>query len=171
MRKTTKIGAYMRGDLRMGAPPESVTAGINSLGQSESFDQVKSVSFDQTFNRTKEVDYMTDEYNGPIPEFTPEEVKAHPTWDIFSFGLVMAQLLLGQSMVLLPNFERAEDAHLRRLYKYDECSFAKIVAVAQKNAGYLAADLLQKCLHPDPKQRIQTMESVLNDDFFSMANF
>jgi serine/threonine protein kinase len=167
MRKATRIGEFMSGGLRMGAPPESVIG--CDLDLSASQDQIKSVSFDGMFNKTKEVDYDTGmEYDGPIPEFAPEEVCAHPTWDIFSFGLIMAQLLLGQSMVLLPNFERPEDAHLKRLYNYDMAALQKIVAATRKTSGHLAAELLEKCLQPFPENRPQSMESILNDPFFQV---
>ena len=169
MRKATRIGEFMSGDLRMGAPPESVVG--CDLDLSASQDQIKSVSFDETFSKTKEVNYETlTEYDGPTPEFAPEEVRAHPTWDIFSFGLIMAQLLLGQSMVLLPNFERPEDAHLRRLYHYDTVALEKIVAAALKTSGLLAAELLEKCLQPFPENRPQSMESIINDPFFQIEN-
>ena len=71
MRKATRIGEFMSGDLRMGAPPESVVG--CDLDLSASQDQIKSVFFDETFSKTKEVNYETlTEYDGPTPEFAPE---------------------------------------------------------------------------------------------------
>jgi hypothetical protein len=167
MRNATRIGTFMGGELRMGAPPESVVGCDLDLSASQY--QIKSVSFDETFSKTKEVVYETMlEYDGPVPEFAPEEVRAHPTWDIFGFGLVMAQLLLGQSMVLLPNFERPEDAHLKRLYFYDQVALKKIVTAALKTSGLLAAELLEKCLQPFPENRPQSMELIMNDPFFQV---
>jgi len=51
--------------------------------------------------------------------FAPEKCIASPAWDMWGFGLVMVQLLLGRC-TSLPNFEKADDAILRNLYYYDE---------------------------------------------------
>ena len=75
--------------------------------------------------------------------------------------------VLGQSAVLLPNFEKASDAHLKNLYNYDTDSHEKIVKTAKKLAGVPTAHLLESLLHPDPEQRPQSMEEILGHDYFT----
>ncbi len=169
MRGTTKIGERMHGELRYGAPPESVSN--RSIGISDSTDRMKSISFDEDFKATKAVNYSVsfDEVEHGI-EFTPEGCVADPSWDIFSFGLVMGQLVLGQSMVLLPNFEKASDAHLKKLYQYDYERFKKIHNAALRVAGRKVANLLSKCLQPIPDERPRSMTEILNDPYFEDIN-
>lgn len=126
MRSATRIGAPMRGDLRYGAPPESISISTKKSGSSV----VKIVSFDENFvkgdSSSKAAASVSsksiDDSNELLEsfEFNPEQCEATPSWDVWSFGLIMGQLVLGQSMVLLPNFEKASDAHLKKLYKYDD---------------------------------------------------
>ena len=119
MRRATKIGKPMRGDLRYGAPPESVSA---SQLKADNPEVIKLVSFDENFVRgTDPLAYPEAENEATESlEFSPNQCFAATSWDIWSFGLIMGQLVLGQSMVLLPNFEKASDAHVKNLYHYDD---------------------------------------------------
>ena len=99
-------------------------------------------------------------------EFVPGDCVAMPAWDIFSFGLIMGQLVLGQSMVLLPNFEQASDAHMKNLYNFNDGTLKKIHAAAVKHTGKKAADLLFKCLQPNPQDRPKSMKEILEDKYF-----
>jgi hypothetical protein len=121
MRRVTPIGKPMRGELRYGAPPEGVSTSQVRTGNTE---VKKLVSFDENFVKGDILSQDSDESNGLTEtlEFNPGECLAEITWDIWSFGLIMGQLVLGQSMVLLPNFEKASDAHLQRLHNYDDTS-------------------------------------------------
>lgn len=127
MRSATRIGSKMCGDLRYGAPPESISV---SQKKNNTAEVVKLVSFDENFVRgttpshDSEGDYETTE----SLEFNPKQCIATTSWDIWSFGLIMGQLVLGQSMVLLPNFEKASDAHLKNLHQYDAnaCQVSKV---------------------------------------------
>jgi Serine/threonine protein kinase len=169
MRHTTKIGHKMRGGLRPCIPPESVFS--SSLATAPSTDRMKTISFDEDFNKTKAIKYsvsLDDEF--PALEFIPENCIADPSWDIFSFGLVMGQLILGQSMVLLPNFERAEDAHLKKLYQFDHTSLRKIEVAARKVISAKAANLLIKCLQPIPEDRPSNMDEILRHPYFDDIN-
>ena len=121
MRRATLIGKPMGGDLRYGAPPESITCSQVKSGATE---VVKLVSFDENFVRG---DISTNDSDGGNEmnnnlEFNPSARQAETAWDIWSFGLIMGQLVLGQSMVLLPSFEKASDAHLRNLHQYDDAA-------------------------------------------------
>jgi serine/threonine protein kinase len=169
MRRTTKIGENMRGELRSGVPPESVKS--SAIGYSASTDRMKSISFDEEFKRTKPVNYnVSFDDAGPDIEFAPESVVADPSWDIWAFGLVMGQLILGQSMVQLPNFEKASDAHLKNLYQYDYEKLKKIHRASLKIAGQKSANLLSKCLQPIPDERPKSMSEILNDPYFEDIN-
>lgn len=127
MRRATEIGKPMRGDLRYGAPPESVTI---SKVQGVAGEVKKMVSFDENFVRVDLTSEKDDENEiSESLEFCPQECIASTSWDIWSFGLIMGQLVLGQSMVLLPNIEKASDAHLKNLHNYDDAS-AKVSILA-----------------------------------------
>ena len=120
MRRATKMGKPMRGNIRYGAPPESVRISKEKgvIGEVK-----KMVSFDENFVRgdiSKEK-YEENETMAPL-EFCPQKVVSDPTWDIWSFGLIMGQLVLGQSMVLMPNIEKATDAHLKNLHHYNDAA-------------------------------------------------
>ena len=165
MRRTTKIGEKMRGDVRSGIPPESISS--SSLVMTQSQDNIKSISFDEDFSKTKTINYAVswDEV-GPTLEFAPEDCVADPSWDVWSFGLIMGQLCLGQSMVLLPNFEKASDAHLKKLSQYNSESLDKIAVAARRVSGNKAAALLVKCLEPAPEDRPKSMNEILRDPYF-----
>jgi len=169
MRRTTKIGEKMSGDLRPGVPPESISC--SSLVMSPSSDRLKAISFDEDFNRTKTINYSVSlDEEGPSLAFAPEDCVADPSWDIFSFGLVMGQLVLGQSMVLLPNFEKAEDAHLKNLNHFTFDQLLKIRVAVTKMTGKKAATLLVKCLQPCPEDRPRSMSAILKDPYFDDIN-
>ncbi len=120
MRRTTKIGKRMCGDLRYGAPPESVRVS-KEKGVVEGVKKL--VSFDENFVPGDVSSEKEDESETMKPlEFCPQECKASTSWDIWSFGLIMGQLVLGQSMVLMPNIEKATDAHLKNLHQYDDAA-------------------------------------------------
>lgn len=99
--------------------------------------------------------------------FTPEIVKASPTWDIWSFGLVMVQLLLGKCMHL-PNFEKADDAVLKKLIAFDNAVLKHILDRVYHVAGLDAADLISKLLRKNPRDRPKNMEEVLNHQYFQV---
>ena len=81
----------------------------------------KIVSFDDSFNNSEtKGDIENRKLEKTSLAFTPHKCSASISWDIWSLGLVMGQLILGQSMIYLPNFENASDAHLKNLYHYDE---------------------------------------------------
>ena len=165
MRHTTKIGSPMSGDLRAGAPPESISS--SSLVMSPSSDRLKAISFDEDFNRTKTINYSVSlDEDGPSLEFDPEHCVADPSWDIYLFGLVMGQLILGQSMVLLPNFEKAADAHLKNLNHFNYDQLLKIQVAAKKVTGRKASTLLGRCLQPAPEDRPRSMSEILKDPYF-----
>lgn len=169
MRHVTKIGEPMRGEIRPTVPPESIST--SRISMSPSNDKMKSISFDEDFQTTKTINYSVsfDEVQPEIT-FAPELCVADPSWDIWSFGLVMGQLLLGQSMVLLPNFERAEDAQMKNLSKYNFETLMKIRDVAFRVSGKKAANLVTKCLQPDPSNRPSSVAEILKDPYFDDIN-
>ncbi len=133
MRRATEIGKPMRGQLRYGAPPESVTTSEMKNGMTG--EVKKLVSFDENFvqdDETNEKKNSGHEVFEPL-EFCPQKCSASTTWDIWSFGLIMGQLVLGQSMVLMPNIEKASDAHLKNLHHYND----EAVKVSQQHLAVL----------------------------------
>jgi len=97
--------------------------------------------------------------------FAPEKCMASPAWDIWGFGLVMVQLLLGRC-TSLPNFEKADDAILRNLHNYDNQALKNIVLQVDKVIGKDAADLVSKLLQRDPSARPESMDAVLKHKYF-----
>ena len=124
----TPIGCRMSGPVRLGIPPESVVVKGNTEDSYDELALTKSVTFQEDSD-----DKPDDNGDGMMEgagsdqslpdvsllEFSPEDCVADPSWDIWSFGLLMGQLCLHQSRVLLPNFEEAQDAHLKNLNKFD----------------------------------------------------
>jgi hypothetical protein len=166
LRHAVPIGSSMRdAELHLGCPPETVSS--SSLGNA-SRDMMPSVSFDDNFTKTKTINYSVsmDELRSPCPSFSPEQCVADPSWDIFSFGLIMGQLILGQSMVCLPNFEHSRDAHLKKLHQFDDEALKKIGDGARRVSNWKAADLLISCLQVLPEDRPKDMEEVLAHAYF-----
>lgn len=99
------------------------------------------------------------------PVFIAEKCQATPQWDMWGFGLVMVQLLLGRCM-LLPNFEKAEDAILKKLHNYDGNQLRQICKQLNLVAGQEASDLVMKLLQKDPNLRPKSMEEILSHKYF-----
>ena len=99
--------------------------------------------------------------------FVPERCEATPQWDMWGFGLLMVQLLLGRCM-LLPNFEKAEDAILKKLHKHDANALRKICNQLTAVAGRDATDLVMSLLQRDPNLRPKSMEEILAHKYFQV---
>ncbi len=97
--------------------------------------------------------------------FAPERVKASPVWDIWGFGLIMTQMLLGRCMYL-SNFEKADDAIMKKLQNYDEDTLLMICNQLHKAVGKDASDLVYSMLQKDPKNRVKSMDQVLGSAYF-----
>eukprot|EP00587_Corethron_hystrix_P001456 CAMPEP_0113319642 /NCGR_PEP_ID=MMETSP0010_2-20120614/13761_1 /TAXON_ID=216773 ORGANISM="Corethron hystrix, Strain 308" /NCGR_SAMPLE_ID=MMETSP0010_2 /ASSEMBLY_ACC=CAM_ASM_000155 /LENGTH=1280 /DNA_ID=CAMNT_0000177249 /DNA_START=110 /DNA_END=3953 /DNA_ORIENTATION=+ /assembly_acc=CAM_ASM_000155 len=93
------------------------------------------------------------------------EVLANPSWDVWSFGLIMAQLLLGRS-VLLPNFEKDDSLLMENLYHFDKDKLERIRTNVTKVAGNRAGDLIARLLHPDPAKRLASFTMILQHKYF-----
>jgi hypothetical protein len=92
LRGITPIGESMTGDLRFGAPPESVLATGAVKSFLSSFDQgglTKLVSFDDEDGSSP-----AKRHNDGKPgcEFRPDLFEAEVSWDVWSFGLIMGHL-------------------------------------------------------------------------------
>jgi len=92
-------------------------------------------------------------------------ILANPSWDVWSFGLIMAQLLLGRS-VLLPSFEKDEVLLMENLYNFDKEKLEKIRLSVTKVAGNRAGDLISRLLHPDPAKRPASFTMILQHKYF-----
>ena len=55
--------------------------------------------------------------------FAPEKVMASPTWDVWSFGLLMAELIVGESAVL-PSFAGSDEEFVERLMTFGDTEVA-----------------------------------------------
>ncbi len=99
--------------------------------------------------------------------FVPERCEATRQWDMWGFGLLMVQLLLGRC-IFLPNFEKAEDAVLKKLLNYDSKALQKICDELRAVAGNDASDLARLLLQKDPSLRPKSMEEVLAHKYFQV---
>lgn len=99
--------------------------------------------------------------------FVAERCQATPQWDMWGFGLIMVQLLLGRCM-LLPNFEKADDAILKKLHTYNDQVLDRICALVSSAAGPDATNLITKLLQKDPSRRPKSFKEVLEHDYFQV---
>uniref|UniRef100_A0A7S1FUX9 Protein kinase domain-containing protein n=2 Tax=Corethron hystrix TaxID=216773 RepID=A0A7S1FUX9_9STRA len=97
--------------------------------------------------------------------YSPERCLAGPTWDIWAFGLIMAQLIIGQSH-LVPNKEMPIERLLLILNSFDEHYLENLKSQVNSIDGKIAADLLAHLLHPLPEERVSTMSKILKHKYF-----
>uniref|UniRef100_A0A7S1G3W0 Protein kinase domain-containing protein n=1 Tax=Corethron hystrix TaxID=216773 RepID=A0A7S1G3W0_9STRA len=104
-------------------------------------------------------------------KFSPEKCIASPVWDVWSFGLLMAQLILGRSTDL-PSFDKnEEEENLYKLYAFKSPSMLRVTEEVRKVAGDNAADLISKMLHPSPEHRMSTMSKALQHKYFRESKY
>jgi serine/threonine protein kinase len=143
--------------------------GIGNNNLMSSFLGLSSPFNDQSKDKRDYKHSKKNKHDNQIISFNACSVVAHPSWDIWSFGLVMVQLLLGRCMAL-PNFEKAEDAILKKLHKYDDDSLGVICNQLKTVAGEEVADLVHKLLQKDPKLRPKSFgEKIPSSILFSIA--
>lgn len=97
--------------------------------------------------------------------YTPERCLAGPTWDIWAFGLLMVQLLVGESS-MIPNSTTSVERLLLKMYAFDEYSLEIIKNQVSLVDGEMAANLIGGLLHPSPEERLSTVGKVLKHKYF-----
>ena len=97
--------------------------------------------------------------------YFPEGIVATPAFDIWGFGVIMANILLGRCMDL-PTFEKADDAIMKKLFFYNDLDLEKISNKVEACVGEDAADLIRMLLQKDPRNRPQCMDEVLSHAYF-----
>jgi len=108
---------------------------------------------------------MLTEAKESLYRFAPEKVMSSPSWDVWSFGLLMAELILGRTP-LLPCFADSDDDFVEKLTLFEDMQVATIREEVRESAGDLAADLVARLLHPKPQERIESMAKVLQHKYF-----
>jgi len=183
---SAKVGDPMRGGLRPCAPPESIVVDQEKEESSPQQNTPSRVQFasiktqegvdgnrddDETVEESRYaelscciVNLSTGSKKGHTNclVFSPGTVQV--SWDIWSLGLILAQLFLGSSPYL-PNFEKSKDAHMRNLKHFHSGILQKICdQIGEINED--AADLVGKLLHPDPTRR-PTIKDIQRHRYFS----
>ncbi len=100
-----------------------------------------------------------------LPRFTPEKVMASALWDVWSFGLIMAEAIIGKSPSL-PSSAKTDEEFLDKLSKFNDVQLSVVCEEVNESGGQLAADLVARLLNPKPQQRIASMEMALKHKYF-----
>ena len=112
--------------------------------------------------------YAPPEQVSKLPAGTAvQTIVARPSYDVFSFGQVMARLLLDQSEVL-PAFEVDRLAAKEKLARFRNSSLSSLSQeMAQGGVGALATDCIVRLLEPSPSKRPNSMSRVLSHRYFN----
>ena len=95
-----------------------------------------------------------------------QTIVARPSYDMFSFGQLMARILLDQSEVL-PAFEVNRLASKEKLARFGNSSLSTLSQeMAKSGVGGLAADCIVRLLEPSPSKRPSSMSRVLSHRYF-----
>ena len=70
-----------------------------------------------------------------IFRYAPEKVMASPTWDIWSFGVLMVELIIGKTP-LLPSFATSDDEFIEKLMLFDDDQLAVSILSIQSLAFF-----------------------------------
>ena len=100
-----------------------------------------------------------------LPRYAPEKLMASASWDVWSFGLIMAEAIVGKSP-LLPSSANTDEEFLEHLSLFDDSHLLAICDEVGDIAGQFASDLVARLLHPKPQQRIASMDKVLQHKYF-----
>lgn len=100
----------------------------------------------------------------------PVSIAAHPTYDIWAYGVVVYEALAG--VPLAPYACRGKramtPAEIGKIGAWDEHSVRK--AIKHVPEDEVLRNLLKQLLHPDPERRISSMRLVLEHPFFTGGN-
>lgn len=100
-----------------------------------------------------------------LPLFAPEKVMASALWDVWSFGLIVAEAMIGKSP-LLPSSATSDADFLLQLSQFTDVQLSAICEEVNEFGGQYAADLVARLLNPKPQQRITSMEMALKHKYF-----
>jgi serine/threonine protein kinase/predicted DNA-binding WGR domain protein len=101
------------------------------------------------------------------PNCSNERLIAHPSLDIWSFGIVFYLLITGQTLFHNDQEDNLGAEELEKLASWDQIKLEK--ALKRVDGDLLARDLLEKVLQPAPSNRPQTLSEICNHPFFSSA--
>jgi len=96
-------------------------------------------------------------------------IGAHPTYDIWAFGVAVYEAVVGQP---LPPYacrgKRAmSEAEVGKIGRWDDHYLRKALKVLDSQDNEVARDVIKRVLHYDPMQRVQSMREILNHSFFA----
>jgi hypothetical protein len=120
-----RIGTTIDGEVRLCMPPESISASPQSTTVSPKSVAVSFMNKGEHSHRHSGGSSCLLSHGHTKSKhlrFSFRHCIADESWDAWSFGLIMGQLLLGPSVVLLPNFDRDLHVHMSRLFHFDHQS-------------------------------------------------
>jgi len=98
-------------------------------------------------------------------------INAAVVHEVWSFGIIAYELLAGLPLFKMDSNGDIADHEKSRLINWEglnEGELNMILKKDNKSKSYVkkAKELLQNCLHPDPNQRLQSMDQILDDKYF-----
>jgi serine/threonine protein kinase len=113
------------------------------------------------------------EHHGPVydsddsPVSFSRTLAAHPSFDIWSFGQVCYESLVGKPLVEFDRSPSKNVASLLQVMEWDESNmqavFSDLLETGIEESG---ADMITSCLFPRPEDRPSSMDEILDHSFW-----
>ena len=91
-------------------------------------------------------------------------VRASPQFDMWSFGIILYTLCVGDFMLLSRDGDIIKSTDMKKVAHWSESEFNKLEGLS--NLDSVVTDLLRKLLQEDPNKRPSTMQEILGHPFF-----
>ena len=94
-----------------------------------------------------------------------EQLIAHPSFDLWSYGVLLYKFVTGEPLFTMNDEDNLVEDEMERLANWDSHKLNK--ALGHRHCTPQAKDLLEKLLHRDPQGRPASMTEVLRHTFFT----
>jgi len=109
-------------------------------------------------------------FDSDSPPVTFQSIQANPSIDIWAFGKLAYETLVGEPLVPFnPSLPAHEDAlSLLEIVEWDQSCLKRVfTGLLVSGVTESCAELITSCLFPNPKDRPVSMEAILQDPFWS----